>query len=238
MQFKYGADPETFLQVGDKFISAHGLFPGTKAEPFKVEKGAVQVDGLALEFNIDPAETASEFSGNIKTVLAQMNEMVKKVDKDMKIVFTPFATFDVKYFKELPDECKILGCDPDYRAADGRMNEPPADLTNRPFRTAAGHYHIGWSEGEDPMRKIHFEDCRFIANHFYERGPEPIRRDPWAISKEESDRLHHYGHSGSFRPKPYGVELRQYSNVWVREEATRLKMFNFIDRNMKALYKG
>ncbi len=64
--FTYGCDPEVFLMVGDKYVSAHGLFPGTKAEPFKVEKGAVQVDGLALEFNIDPAKTPEEFAAREK----------------------------------------------------------------------------------------------------------------------------------------------------------------------------
>jgi hypothetical protein len=56
MEFKIGADPEFFLRdkATGKFVSAHGLIPGTKRQPMKVDKGAVQVDGMALEFNIDP----------------------------------------------------------------------------------------------------------------------------------------------------------------------------------------
>ena len=54
-QILVGCDPEVFVAKGGKFISAHGMIPGTKKAPHKVERGAVQVDGMALEFNIDPA---------------------------------------------------------------------------------------------------------------------------------------------------------------------------------------
>ena len=50
-----GADPELFVKKGRSFQSAYGMIPGTKQKPKKVIKGAVQVDGMALEFNIDRA---------------------------------------------------------------------------------------------------------------------------------------------------------------------------------------
>ncbi len=78
-----GCDPETFLKRHGEYISAFGMFPGTKNEPYKVNKGAIQVDGFALEFNIDPAFSAEEFDYNIQTVLNQMDDMVKSVDPDI-----------------------------------------------------------------------------------------------------------------------------------------------------------
>ena len=62
MQLLLGADPEAFVVLKDGGIpvSAHGLLPGTKDKPFPVEKGAVQVDGMAAEFNIEPAATEDE----------------------------------------------------------------------------------------------------------------------------------------------------------------------------------
>ncbi len=57
MTMLIGADPEVFLKVGKKNISSHGLINGDKKNPLKVDKGAVQIDGTALEFNIDPAST-------------------------------------------------------------------------------------------------------------------------------------------------------------------------------------
>ncbi len=44
-------------------VTASGLvIPDTaKEKPFPVTNGAVQVDGMALEYNIDPASTVEEF---------------------------------------------------------------------------------------------------------------------------------------------------------------------------------
>jgi hypothetical protein len=52
--FMIGCDPEIFVKKGGKLIAATGLVPGDKKKPFRVMGGAVQVDGLALEFNTDP----------------------------------------------------------------------------------------------------------------------------------------------------------------------------------------
>lgn len=233
-KFKFGCDPEVFLSVDGKFVSAHGLFPGTKDEPFKVDKGAVQVDGLALEFNIDPASTAKEFNDNIETVLKQMKDMVAKVDKKMNIEFKALANFDVKYFKDLPQDSKVLGCDPDFNSLTGEIIIKPKDITNVPLRTAAGHVHIGWTEGEDAMSAVHFEDARYIAHTFYQDFKSPFR----ATTTDEMGRLAYYGNSGAFRPKPYGVELRQYSNHWVQRPEHRVMMFDYLNNKITSMYKG
>ena len=52
-----GCDPEVFVKQNGVFRSAHGLIRGDKKNPQKIRSGAVQVDGMALEFNIDPART-------------------------------------------------------------------------------------------------------------------------------------------------------------------------------------
>lgn len=227
MQILIGADPELFLTVNNKFVNAHGLFPGTKQEPFRVEKGAIQVDGVALEFNIDPARTEEEFLDNIDTVLKQMNEMVREVDKDMRLNFLPVARFDEKEFLEFPDECKILGCDPDYNTS-GRVNRQPEELMYEPIRTGSGHIHIGWTDKNDPFAPEHFGDALAISRHF---SKNPFDR----LNPLEIERLNYYGADGAFRPKPYGVELREFSNVWVEHEESRRKMYQHIMKNMKSL---
>lgn len=75
--FTVGCDPELFV-VNDKgeFVCADGLIPGTKEEPFKVEGGAVQVDGMAAEFNIDPVSNFKDFRDNISMVMTQLREML------------------------------------------------------------------------------------------------------------------------------------------------------------------
>lgn len=222
-----GCDPEVFLTYGNKFVSAYGLFPGTKEEPFKVEKGAVQVDGLALEFNIDPAKNEEEFLNNIDTVLNQMNEMVKNVDKGLKINFLPVAKFEEKEFEQLPEECKMLGCDPDFNVT-GFMNVAPEELINLPIRTGSGHIHIGWTNGVDPFSPEHFGDALVVAKHFH-------KYQPFRLTAEEQERLKYYGGNGAFRPKPYGVELRAHSNVWVEHEKTRKAMYDFTIKTMNEI---
>jgi hypothetical protein len=217
MNIKLGTDPELFLKVGSTFVSAAGFFPGTKKEPYPLECGAVQVDGCALEFNIDAAEDEDTFVHNIKTVMAQLTELVQLVDKRMEMVFTPYANFVPAYWKTVEPEAKILGCDPDFNV-NGQMNPNPGEiLEGRPIRTAAGHIHIGW--GEELDGDGHFGNCLAVAQYFHQKGVyAPVRAD-------ERARLKYYGNNGAFRPKKYGVELRSPSNCWVAEERTQRLMF-------------
>lgn len=220
MNIKVGCDPELFLSYGDKFISAFGLFPGTKSDPYQVDKGAIQVDGVALEFNIDPANSEDEFVSNIKTVVDQMYEMVKEVDPGIKLNFIPVARFDKKDFDLFPEECKLLGCDPDFNIS-GFMNIQPEELIQTPIRTASGHVHIGWTENQDPFSPEHFSEALNVAKHYHSSSM-------FKLTAEERERLKFYGANGSFRPKSYGVELREHSNLWVQHEESQRKMYRFI----------
>lgn len=220
MRTTIGCDPEVFISNGYETISAYGILPGTKAEPYKVEKGAVQVDGTAFEFNIDPVTTADAFDKNISTVLAQMDEMVKKIDKSFRLTFLPVAYYKNDYFKLLPDPAKELGCDPDYNAISGAQQTPKEDLSEKPLRTASGHIHIGWTEDMRPHHPDHFKECQRIAAAFrYETFFRPR-------TMLEKVRFEYYGANGAFRPKSYGVELRMPSNRWVAKNETRIRVFN------------
>ena len=106
LNIKIGADPELFVTKGGQFRSAHGLIPGTKEKPFPVENGAVQVDGMALEYNIDPATTADEFVLYNQSVLGQLKAMVP----DYEFAIVPSCRFNGNHFRVQPDEAKELGC--------------------------------------------------------------------------------------------------------------------------------
>lgn len=227
MDIKLGCDPETFVTDGKEFFAAYGMLPGTKSEPFEVDKGAVQVDGLAFEFNIKPATTEDEFETNISTVLKQMDEMVKKVDKSFKLAFLPVAHFNRKYFSSLPEDAKILGCDPDYSSV-GAQQHPKTFLTETPMRTASGHIHIGWTEDMKPHHQDHFLECMKVTSHF--RNEEFFK--PKTLL--EKIRYQYYGYNGAFRPKSYGIELRAPSNRWVKEEETRRRMFRNVTERFKS----
>jgi len=212
MGLKIGADPELFCMKNGIYISAHMLLPGTKHEPFFVENGAVQVDGVAAEFNIDAAETEDEFVGNIHSVIHQMEEIIKSNDPEVSLVYTPTATFDADYFFGLPDDVLALGCEPDFCAYSGKANEKPE--TKEPFRTGSGHIHIGWTSGEDTTPgSAHFEACREVVRALDEN------LYGLSLSWDSDDKRRSlYGKMGSFRPKNYGVEYRPLSNRFLVDD--------------------
>lgn len=205
MDIKIGADPELFVQMDGKFISAHGLIPGTKEKPYPVEKGAVQVDGMALEINIDPAKGYNDFEHNINTVLSELRKMVPS---EYEFVLSATAEFDSEYMKTLPKEVVELGCDPDYNAWTGQVNERPEQHPT--MRTAAGHIHIGWTEGAEPHSDDHFVLCTEIV-----REMDAYLGIHSVMVDKDQRRRQMYGQAGAFRPKPYGLEYRVLSNYWV-----------------------
>ena len=205
-----GADPEVFVKkAGGRFFqSAHDLIPGTKANPHKVNKGAVQVDGMALEFNIDPAATEQEFVDNVNTVMDELTAMVP----NHTIFIEPYARFPKNVIAKQPEEALALGCDPDYNAYTGKRNDPPT-IEDLQIRTAAGHVHIGWTQDVDPLNPDHFDACCMYAKQLdYYCGVGSLLLD------HDNTRRQLYGKAGSFRPKSYGMEYRVLSNFWLKDE--------------------
>ena len=154
MVFLVGADPEVFVEKDGELASAYGLIPGTKDKPFPVNNGAVQVDGMALEFNINPASSRLAFAGNIASVKKKLKEMVPTY----KIKIVSSVHFPESLMNTQPEEAKTLGCDPDYNAWTEELNETPNAATN--MRTAAGHIHVGWTKDQDCTSPLHFSPDR------------------------------------------------------------------------------
>lgn len=212
MELKVGCDPEFFVcRKSDKKPVAALFAPGTKEKPHKLDKGAVQRDGVAMEFNIEPATTSKEFSENIGVVLEQC---LKLIPDDLEPRFTPSVFFDEEYFDSLPDHIKELGCDPDYNARTLRPNPVPRQpgwtKNLGVLRTGAGHIHLGWTHNADPHSRDHMYDCGQLVQrldtyfNFY--------RQNWDT---DSYRATLYGANGAFRPKHYGLEYRVPSNAWL-----------------------
>jgi len=211
-----GSDPELFVHNGEVFISGHDLIPGTKAEPYEVRGGAVQVDGTALEFNTKPARGAKEFSNTVEKVVNQLGGMIPR---HLELLANPTAHFAKKYFDQLPEKAKELGCDPDYNAYTGKVNKrPDGDVY---FRTGAGHIHIGWTNVEDPMCSNHLDECRAIV-----QALDIFLGAPSILLDRDEKRRTLYGKAGAFRPKIYGVEYRVLSNFWVMDDKLRRWVFN------------
>ena len=223
-----GCDPELFLFRQGHPVSPHKLVPGTKEAPYKVKCGAVQLDGLAVEFNIDPAETADEFATNVDTVLSEVRRLIPNT---YAMRFYPAVHFQPYEFNTAPDKCKELGCNPDYNAYTGLINENPNIAMSRdPYmRTGAGHIHIGWTKDEDKTDPGHMWDCCQVVkmlDEFY------LHVKPQFDMDHQREKL--YGAKGAFRPTTFGVEYRVPSNAWVRYP----DLYPFIFTLAKATVEG
>lgn len=221
-----GADPEVFTRMTrtGEYFAAYDM-PGSKAKPSVTKYGAIQVDGCALEFNIQPAATKMEFLRNLHVTYADLVRALKEKHPDAQISVEPLANFDPDYFKKLPKEVKILGCDPDFDAYTLRENKMPK--IKEPIRSAGGHIHVGWAEGLDPFNLEHMYECAAVTRQL----DATLFIGSLMFDKDHSRRKL-YGKPGSFRPKEYGVEYRVLSNRWVG----RLGLSEWVyDTTMRAL---
>lgn len=229
--FKFGCDPELFVTDPDgRPVTAEGLLPGTKDEPFKVDCGAVQVDGMAAEFNIDPAVDFQHFNHNIVQVIKQLKGMLPT---GYKLLPAPAVTFDQEMWDLAPEKAKELGCSPDFNAWTGETNPPPHDPSNPRLRTASGHLHIGWTEDESTSDLQHVMNCRDLVKQldWYLGG--------WSLKMDDdATRRRLYGKAGACRYKPYGVEYRVLSNFWLASKERRLTVWNRMCMAIDQMRKG
>lgn len=225
MTLLIGQDTELFLRRNDKFISAYGVIPGSKENPYPVKKGAVQVDGMALEFNTLPAKSFNQFKLNINTVLSRLQDMIPG---DCEMTVVPTAHFDAKYIEDQPEEATALGCDPDYNAYTGEQNNPPQPSLT--MRTAAGHIHLGWTDNKDVEDPAHMKDCIVLVQQL-----DCYLGIPSLFHDSDLERRQMYGKAGAFRPKPYGVEYRVLSNYWITKEDYMKEVFHNCHKAVKDL---
>lgn len=226
-QILLGCDPEVFVKKGGIFRSAHGLIVGDKKNPQKVSRGAVQVDGMALEFNIDPVANQEDFCINVQSVLDTMKQMVPEYE----VVATPVAHFDADYLNSQPKEALELGCEPDYNAWTQAANTRPD--ANRPMRTASGHVHVGWDEGQSIDDPTHRNRCHMVAQNLdFFLGLASLEYDKDTLRREM------YGKAGAIRYKSYGVEYRTLSNAWLNSEKLIKWVFRAAHAGVSAAMEG
>jgi len=225
-----GADPEIFVANKDgKLVSAHGLIQGTKHNPLKVTNGAVQVDGMALEFNIDAAGSETEWVRNIDSVMSTLASMVP--DHILRAI--PVADFGLEYIRSQPDEAKELGCDPDFDA--WVVSQNPRPNGELPFRSAAGHIHFGIIESCDaPVDDAEY--IGWIARKV--RELDYYLALPSLFYDDDTKRRELYGKAGAFRPKAYGFEYRTLSNQWLGSDSLKRWAYRASQFGMEQIEHG
>ena len=190
-----------FLRDGTPF-PVTGLLGGTKRAPKPLEKLGkgfyVQEDNVNAEFNIPPAKTPKEFTGNILKVLGALPR-----------ILPPTVTFKyaaaTEYKAELLDhhQAKVFGCDPDYNAYSGEENPRPYSK-NQLLRTASGHVHVGWENPTQEERVALVKMLDVVSGVYF-------------IGADDERRRQLYGKAGSYRPKEYGCEYRVLGNSWLQD---------------------
>jgi hypothetical protein len=238
-----GADPEAFVfdTKKEEVISAVGLIPGTKDKPHPVKNGAIQVDGIAVEFNIDPAQTAEEFVHNTESVKKQLLEYVQETSKNLNVVFADTAIFEPKYFKKIPKEALVVGCDPAFITT-GINHFRPLTVPDFPeyTRYAGGHLHVGnifhdkESDQSKQMKQSFF--VQYLRNYgqlinnnsFKTQTTNNIikSKNTSSIKYPRVRTSTNYGATGAFRPKSYGLEYRTPNNYWVQNTGLQERIFN------------
>jgi hypothetical protein len=222
MTIRIGADPELF--VFDKTthlpVSAHDLIPGTKDDPFPIRKnGAIQVDGVAAEFNIEPATNENDFITNIHIVKGALWREIKTKNPNYILKAEPAIVFTHKQWKKIPEFAKQLGCTPDYNAYTLEKNPPPD--SSKLMRTGSGHLHVSWKDEEEEVTDGYIEHVAALVRHFDAHLlPESRKWDT------DTKRASLYGAPGAFRPKSYGVEYRVLSNKWLDNTKSQAYVFN------------
>jgi len=227
-----GADPELFAYDKETGIpkSVHDILPGDKLHPIIVPRGAIQVDGVAAEFNINPTEDERTFMTNIKSVRRILDSILAAKDNKLELKAVPVAYFPKNYFESLPSYSKALGCEPDYSAYTKDVNPKP--VTDEPFRTGSGHVHIGWTAGKE-RDKEHFEQCCEIVKEL-----DFVLYNSSLLWDNDEKRRQLYGAPGAFRPKAYGLEYRVLSNAWLNERATQRFIFHASRAVTKSFFNG
>lgn len=229
MRILVGSDPELFLVNRDgMFRSAFGLIPGTKKDPYPVEKGTIQVDGMAAEIGITATDNEDEWVENHTRVMEQLRGMLPK---GYNFSIVPSCRFHGSHFKKQPEEAKELGCDPDFNAYTLEVNPRPDNNTT--MRTASGHVHVGFCENADITSPEHIQRCATLVKQL-----DCYLGLPSLMWDRDTKRRSMYGRAGAFRPKPYGVEYRVLSNAWLENEKRMRFVFKATNIAVKALLKG
>lgn len=226
--FKFGCDPELFiLNPEGKVVSAHDLLPGTKEKPHKVPFGAIQVDGTAAEFNIDPVESFEEFDRNITLV---MKSLLGFLPTGYKLSVVPSVKFDEAEWDRIPASAKVLGCTPDFNGWTNEQNPSPQPIGSlERVRTASGHLHIGWTENIKLSEDIeHLNHCSDLVKQL------DWYLGYWSLLQDKDNiRRSLYGKAGACRYKNYGVEYRVLSNFWLTNKTLRRAVW---DRMNQAIW--
>jgi len=204
-----GSDVEFFVEDKEGMIvSAEGLIPGTKQEPFRFDPHnpffATQLDNVLAEGNIPPAKSAAEFIASLTALRKHMDTVL-----GAKGLHTKASGAEVLQSRFLETEnAQTLGCSPSFDAWSMKEVSPPPELAKKPFRSAGFHVHVGYRE---PNKGINVLIARAMDLYL---GLPAVLIEPNAEMRRNAG----FGFPGNMRHQPHGVEYRTLSSFFARDE--------------------
>ena len=232
---RIGCDPEIFLSDSKgKIIPVTGMVGGNKASTvpllalihsgmtdttathykkiFKSPEFGVLEDGPCIEFNVPSVCEWDRFGHNVTNVIGLIESWANH--KGLKLELgTSEAEFSEETF-EKNSILKDIGCSPDFDAYGDCHSRKPithADLGTRRF--SGGHIHLGYN-------------TEMVPPYIMAKFMDLILGLPLVIlGEKQGGRRAVYGQAGLYRPKPYGVEYRTPSNLWVKHITTNTVMY-------------
>ena len=215
-----GADPEFFVtDPHGNLRSAIGLVGGSKDQPKSLGRSGffVQEDNVAVEFNVPPAKTVSEFVDGIDWSIQKLT-----IQLSQKHLVPKFSASEIFPAAEINRDIRALmfGCDPDYNAR--TLDQNPRPQAEIYLRSCGGHVHVGY----DPVDRI--------PRHSVIKMMDLYLGIPAVMMDMDTRRRKLYGQAGAFRPTNYGVEYRVLSNFWLNTKALTRWVYN---QTHRAIYE-
>lgn len=204
MNVTIGSDPEIFIANSKKeLVSAEGLIGRGKDNPLPFTDGFfIQEDNVMLEFNTPPTNSKKDFTDNHLFILSAIeNEYLTPNN----LQFNYQSSGNFKPEELLTEQALQFGCEPDYSIYPKIQKNKAPKGEDTTLRTCGGHLHYGYSFNSRAEFKNKIKMLDFFVGL------------PLMVLDKDSERTKLYGKAGCFREKPYGLEYRTPSNIWLRK---------------------
>lgn len=203
------------LCTTEKFGDKHAPLPMKELG----EGFTVIYDNVGVEVQVPPTTNYRDFRNNFRKAFDWIQE---RLYPGYVVAF--IASAEMEPSDLMLKNAMTFGCEPEY---DPRKRQAivPKNAEGTMLRTFGGHIHFGLDmEVFKGLTPEEHEAKMLVLIQAYDR----FVAVPHMINDPDTRRQELYGSPGSFRDKPYGIELRVCSNNWGKDDAIMAWFLNQI----------